>query len=157
MKGSGSGTILIISFDFMRTGWWHLSCFSHSSFSRYAFLSDQAYLEVNFYSLCVNYLKRYTQSRSTGYLQNLNCDANFPTCLKSQPFMWSYFIDSNKILSPKIKRAWQHKDLKGWDFQQKGELAPIGACKAVKSEVLGSFPSGGNILLLDFFSSLVIL
>ena len=40
-----------------------------------------------------------------------------------------------------------------------GELAQMVACRALKSETLGSLPSGGrgNILLLNFFSSLVIL
>ena len=46
-----------------------------------------------------------------------------------------------------INIAWPYKDLKGWDFQQIVELAQIVACRAVKWEV----PSGGNILLLDFF------
>ena len=43
------------------------------------------------------------------------------------------------------------QDLKVCDFQQIGELTQIVACRAVKSEALGSLPTGGNILLLDFF------
>ena len=52
------------------------------------------------------------------------------------------------------------KDLKGWGFQQIGELAQMVVCgtwKSEESQCLGSLSSGGNILMLDFFSSLVIL
>ena len=35
--------------------------------------------------------------------------------------MLYWFLDSKFFL--RINRAWLHKDLKGWDFQQIGELA----------------------------------
>ena len=53
-----------------------------------------------------------------------------------------------------MNRAWLQKDLKGWDFQQIGELIQIVACRTVKLEALGSLPSGSNTLQLDYFSSL---
>ena len=65
-----------------------------------------------------------------------------------------------KSLSQRIKRAWLHKDVNCWDFQQIGELAQIVACRtwmSEESQCLGSLPGGGKILLLDFFISLMIL
>ena len=32
-------------------------------------------------------------------------------------------FDPKHFLSPRINKAWLHNDLKGWDFQQIGELA----------------------------------
>ena len=71
--------------------------------------------------------------------------ADPPICWQSQPFR---SLCSHALLIPKyflfakINRAWIYKDLKVCDFQQIGELAQIVACRAVKSETLGSLPSG---------------
>ena len=56
------------------------------------------------------------------------------------------------MLSARISRTWLYKDLKVWDFQQiDNYVAYIVACRAWKSGALGSTPTRGNILLMDFF------
>ena len=61
----------------------------------------------------------------------------------------SWFLDLEIFFE--INRAWLHKDLKIWRLLANRKLAQTVACRAWKSEVLGSIPSGGNILLLFFF------
>ena len=77
--------------------------------------------------------------------------ANSPICWKSQPFR-SLCIRALLILGLfGINRAWLHKDLKGWDFQQIG-ISSGNSMQDMK--VRGAwvhFPVGDNILLLDFF------
>ena len=80
--------------------------------------------------------------------------ANSPICWMSQPFRSLYshtLLIPKHFLSPRINRAWIYKDLLVWDFRQTGELGRIVACRAVKSEALGSLPSEGNIFPQDFF------
>ena len=77
---------------------------------------------------------------------------------KSQPFR---SLCNHALLILRLRILWNQQSMttqvKGLDFQHPGELAQAGACREVKSEALGSLPSGGNILLLDFFSFLIIL
>ena len=83
--------------------------------------------------------------------------ANSLICWKSKSFR-SLCSHALLILGLKfffrINRAWLQKDLKGWDFQQMGELAQSVACRTWK---FGLTSQWGNILLLDFSNSLVIL
>ena len=66
--------------------------------------------------------------------------------------MLYWFLDLEDLV--KVNRALLYKDLKVLVLQANGELAQMGACMAGMCP--GFNPTGGNILLLDFYSLVIL-